>query len=336
MKVVTTGRPSLRASVADPLLEAVAPDLHVDDDRRPAWRSASRSRISSAHSASASGSAARRGSSGTGRSRGAHHVARHLDVDRQRALAGAAQHARDLGGRRGRIGQHRLVAGDLPEHRELGVDRARLVVQQEPARALARARRAGDHHHRRALRIGAGDRIDQVEGAGAVGDDRDAEAAMVARRRIGREADRRLMAQRVVRQDPAFLDHLEQRQHEIARDAEDLAGPVILQPVEQRGGERRHLRPGGRFARSLHGFGVLPRPARGARITTYQSAGFHTMSAKIAITAAKAGHPSTNQAPNRRWYCGESPAPRCAASRARSRRRIWIHTTGSQHTPTRT
>ena len=67
--------------------------------------------------------------------------------------------------------------------------RARLMVQQEAARALARARRAGDHHHRRALRVGAGDRVDEVERAGAVGDDRNAEAAVVARRRVGREAD---------------------------------------------------------------------------------------------------------------------------------------------------
>ena len=80
------------------------------------------------------------------------------------------------------------------------------MVQQEAAGALARAGRAGDHHHRRALGIGAGDRVDQVEGAGAVGDDRDAEAAVIARRRIGREADRRLVAEREVRQDAAFLD----------------------------------------------------------------------------------------------------------------------------------
>ena len=60
---------------------------------------------------------------------------------------------------------------------------------------------------------------------------------MVAGRGIGREADARLVAERVVRKDPAFLDHLEERQHEIARDAEDLAGAVVLQTLQQGRGE---------------------------------------------------------------------------------------------------
>src|SRR5262249_39152272 len=56
---------------------------------------------------------------------------------------------------------------------------------------------------------------------------------------IGREADGGLVAQRVVRQDRAVLDDLEERQHEIARDAEELARAVGLQGVEERGGNRR-------------------------------------------------------------------------------------------------
>ena len=171
---------------------------------------------------------------------GVHHVAGKLDIDRQRLLKRAAQHARDIGMRRGGIGQHGLVAGKFLEDRELAVDGARLMMQQEAAGALARARRAGDHHHRRALGIGAGDRIDQVEGAGAIGDHGNAEAAVIAHGGIGGEADRRLMAEGELRQDAGLFDHLVERQHEIARDAEDLPRAVILQALEQRGGERGH------------------------------------------------------------------------------------------------
>ncbi len=114
------------------------------------------------------------------------------------------------------------------------------MVDHEAAGALARAGRAGDHHDRRALGIGAGDGIDQVERAGAESDHGDAEAAVVARRRVGREADARLVAQRVVRENPALLDDLEERQHEIARNPEDFAGAVVLEALQQRGRERGH------------------------------------------------------------------------------------------------
>ena len=177
---------------------------------------------------------------------GCDHVAGKFEIDRQRHLAGAAQHARDQRRRGSGIGQHRLVAGDLPEHGELRVDSARLVMQQEAAGALARTRRARNHDNRRAFRIGARDGIDQIERAGAIGHHGDAETAMVARRGVRREAHRRLMAQREVRQDVAFLDDLEQRQHEVAGNAEYLVGAVIFQGLEQSGGKRGHDKPLGR------------------------------------------------------------------------------------------
>jgi hypothetical protein len=48
---------------------------------------------------------------------------------------------------------------------------------------------------------------------------------MMARRRIRRETDRRLMAQHESRQDVALFDNLDERHHEIAGDAENLTGP---------------------------------------------------------------------------------------------------------------
>ena len=50
----------------------------------------------------------------------------------------------------------------------------------------------------------------------------------------------RLMAQREIRQDVAFFDDLEQRQHKIAGNAENLVGAVVLQRLEQSMGKRRH------------------------------------------------------------------------------------------------
>src|SRR5207245_8994291 len=85
-----------------------------------------------------------------------------------------------------------------------------------------------------ARRVGARDRIDQVEGTGPEGHDRDAEARVIACRRIGREAHARLMAQRVMRQDPALLDHLEEWQHEVSGNAENLARAVVLEALQQR------------------------------------------------------------------------------------------------------
>src|SRR5215475_14390173 len=37
-----------------------------------------------------------------------------------------------------------------------------------------------------------------------------------------------------MRQDPALLDHLEERQHEISGNAENLARTVVLQALQQR------------------------------------------------------------------------------------------------------
>jgi hypothetical protein len=171
---------------------------------------------------------------------GRHHVARKFEIDRQRHFAGAAQHPCDLRRCGYEISQHRLIAGDFPEDGKLRIDRARLVMQQEATGSLARARRARDHDHRRALRIGPRDRIDDIEAPGAIGHDGNAEATVIARRCIRSETDRRLMAQRETRQDVAFFDDLKQRQHEIAGKAENLVSPVVLQRGEQSMGKRGH------------------------------------------------------------------------------------------------
>ena len=163
----------------------------------------------------------------------ARHVARDLDVDRPRVLAAAPQHARDGGRRRGRVVEPGLVAGDLLVDARLAGEGLRLVVQEEAALRLGRTRPARDHDQRRLLGVGPGDRVDHVERARPVGDGRDAELLAVAAGGVGREADGGLVAERVERQRAVVLDDPEERQREVAGDAEDLLGPVVLQRLEQ-------------------------------------------------------------------------------------------------------
>jgi hypothetical protein len=111
-----------------------------------------------------------------------HHVARNLDVDRLRTAPAVRQHARDVGRRARRVVEPDLVAGDFAEHPELRIQRLGLMVQQQAGARLALARSAREHHQRRLLGIGGGDRIDHVERPGAVSHGRDAEPHVGARR----------------------------------------------------------------------------------------------------------------------------------------------------------
>jgi hypothetical protein len=239
MNVVTTGRPSLRAERGHPPLQIVTTDFHVDEDDRGL-----RLRQPNDDLVGAFGEGVRVGAArcqhGHRRRRRLRQIAWQLDIDRQRALARAAQHPRDVGGSRCWIGEQRLVTGDLAIDRHLGIDRAGLVVEDETAGALAHPGRSRDDDDRRAFRVGAGDRIDQIECPCPEGDDGDAEPAVVARRRVSCETDARLVAQREVRKDAALLDHLEERQHEIAGDPEDFTRAMALEALQQRSRERRH------------------------------------------------------------------------------------------------
>ncbi len=162
-----------------------------------------------------------------------HHVAREFDVDRSRFGPAAGERARDARRRALRVVEAHLVAGDLAIDPVLRVERLGLVVQQQPGPRFALAGRPRDDHHRRAFRIGARDRVDHVERARAVGHRGNAEGAVDARGRVGRKPDRRLVTQRVQREYPRLLDHLEKGQGEIAGDAENLLRAVTTQRMKQ-------------------------------------------------------------------------------------------------------
>ena len=251
MRLVTTGMPRRRARAATPdsSPKRRTSTSTISTGERAADR---RARISSAQAASASRSTGARGLGKGRRARRSHLVARQLEVHGLRVAPRRGQHARDAGARGGRVVEARLVARHLAEHLELGVERLGLVVQQQPRAALVGAGRARDHDHRRLLREGRGDRVHEVEGPGAVGDGGHRGRAAHARRRVRGEAHRRLVGQRVEGQPPVRDDRVEERQREVAGDAEDLAGPRAFQRAEQR------RRDGGLHARSRRAFSAFP------------------------------------------------------------------------------
>ena len=161
------------------------------------------------------------------------HIARDLDIDRQRQAERGIEHPGDFAGRGRGVVEPGAGAGDVAVDLHLAVQRLALMVQQQTAPQLVGAGRAGDHHQRALFRIGAVDRVDQIERAGAIGDRGDPQGLADPRRRIRREADPRLVAQGVQRQDARLLDHLEKRQRKIAGNAENMFRAAGLERVQK-------------------------------------------------------------------------------------------------------
>ena len=218
------------------LLDAIAAHLDADHQHRPLGGGQPRQQLVGAgRQPFGIGRDRRRvGHRVAGRAR---HVARDLQVHRPRARERGVEHARHQRRRALRIVEPRAVDRQFLEQPPLRIERLHLVVQQEAAGRFVRGRRAGQHDQRHAFGIGAGHGIDQVERAGTIGDGGHAEAAAGARCGIGGEADARLVRQRVQRQQLRVFDLAEQRQREVARDAEDLARAARLQCLQQASGE---------------------------------------------------------------------------------------------------
>lgn len=124
-------------------------------------------------------------------------IARDLDVSGQRPVDAGTKHPRNRLGGTGRIVNNRLIARYLPEDAQLRVGRPNMVVNEKPARTLCTRGRCRQYDDRRALSIGSGNSIDEVQRAGPVRDGSDSNTAGSARRGIRGEADARLMTQRV-------------------------------------------------------------------------------------------------------------------------------------------
>ena len=118
-----------------------------------------------------------------------HHVVRHFDVNRSLVPQAGLDAADDF--RRGAlfIEQHRARDGDFVVNAPLRLERLHLVMKERIFLAIFSPGRAAHDDHRRFLRIGAGDGVENVEPAHAVGD-ADQPDAVDARVGIGGETRR--------------------------------------------------------------------------------------------------------------------------------------------------
>ena len=148
-------------------------------------------------------------------------------------MAGEAKDTGDFGRRGGGIIEHGLGAGHLGHDQELAVEALHLMMQAEPHVPLGSPRRPRNHHQRRFFRVRRGHGVDHVEGARPIGDGGHPEGAAIAPGGIGGKPDARLMAQGMERQDIGLLDGAEERQGEIAGDAEDFTGAIVFERRQQ-------------------------------------------------------------------------------------------------------
>ncbi len=162
-----------------------------------------------------------------------HHVAVDLEVAGPLLAPDRAHHAIDLVRDTARIVENGRGTADLVVDAELRLDLLRLVMDELPELALLLARPAAHDQDRHPFRERPGDGVHHVVAAGAVGDADDADAARGARVAVGGEADARL-----VRQghdlEPARAPELEEQvDHEVARNAEQMRDPDLLEIRDQ-------------------------------------------------------------------------------------------------------
>ena len=159
------------------------------------------------------------------------HVAGDFDVHGPLEPLARGEHAVDLAKRGERIVKLRAGDAQLFEHVVLRAKVAHHVVQQRIVDPLAQARRAGDHHHRRLLGVGAGDGVANAQPADAV---RDAQGAHAVDAGVGVGGEARAVLARAADDvERALLEHRVERQHVVAGNAEHVGDAVVLQPLDQ-------------------------------------------------------------------------------------------------------
>jgi hypothetical protein len=159
------------------------------------------------------------------------HIPRDLQVDRAALLGRRRQDAVDVALRGVRVVEHGRGHGELLEDPLLGVEVARLVVQQGVRRALGDARRAADHHHRRALGEGLGGAVGQLQPADAVGHADHPQPPHPGVDVRGEPGP--LLVCGVDQAHPAVRQQIEEAQHEVPGDAEDVADAARFEPLDQ-------------------------------------------------------------------------------------------------------
>ena len=164
---------------------------------------------------------------------GGDHVARDFEIDGAAGFCRDFERLSDVRRRGPRVVEDGRVLGDLLIHLELRFKRLHLVVDGHVGASLDAPGAAAQHDNRRLLRVGTRDGVDHVEAAGAVRHAAHADAAPDARRPVGRETDRGLVAQSHQLEPAVVFEGFVEREDEVAGDAEDLADAVPAELVEE-------------------------------------------------------------------------------------------------------
>ena len=97
------------------------------------------------------------------------HVVRHFDVNRTLVAQTRLDATNNFGSSALFIEQHRACDGDLVVNAALRLERFHLVMKERIFLAIFAPGSAAHHHHRRFFRICAGNRIQNIESADAIG-----------------------------------------------------------------------------------------------------------------------------------------------------------------------
>ena len=116
---------------------------------------------------------------------------------------------------------------------ELGIVRLYFVMDLHALALFRLPGTSADHDERRLLGIGACDRVEQIEAAGPVRDDADAESVRYAGGAVGGEADGGLMAERDQLKSTVLGERFVQIENEVSGDAEDVPHTLGVDLIEQ-------------------------------------------------------------------------------------------------------
>jgi hypothetical protein len=174
------------------------------------------------------------------RDRDVHHIPVDLQVSRAMLREDRAKRLVHFLGGKARVRQDASRAGDLREDAALGLHVLHLVVHAgELALRLAGATR--DDQQRDLLGVGSGHRVHQIVPPGTVGDADHAQPAGAAGIAVGREAHRRLVGEGHDLEPTAGAEAVEEAEHQVAGEPEDVLDPGATQVGHQ---EVAELHPG--------------------------------------------------------------------------------------------
>jgi hypothetical protein len=165
------------------------------------------------------------------RHRRTHAVTGDLQIARPLPLHNRAEHAVDHFGRRLRVVEDRRVDGHLAIDLQLTLERLHDVMKVQLRPAQRDLRTATDDQDWRLLGISTRDRIERIERARPIRDDRDSQPFEPCVS-VGREPDARLVGTHNRRHPDLFL-HRVDGEHEVARDAERMTDAQLAKTMKQ-------------------------------------------------------------------------------------------------------